>query len=108
MKPALLCRSPGQQDPRLRARRLMSAGKQERAAQSAPRSDAHLVKAPRNVKLERTARSPQTGEYMGRLVQGIWGYEWYDTSRSGGRFERQSSQFRNWVTPDGSPGPTGR
>src|SRR3954469_17831193 len=48
-----------------------------------------------------------TGEHMGRLVQGIWRDEWYDTNRSGGRFERRSSHFRNWVTPDGSPGPTG-
>ncbi|MFL5259414.1 MAG: glutathione S-transferase family protein [Hyphomicrobiales bacterium] len=45
---------------------------------------------------------------MGRLVQGAWQNEWYDTSRTGGRFERQSAHFRNWVTPDGSPGPTGK
>src|SRR6185312_17078815 len=32
---------------------------------------------------------------------------WYDTSSTGGRFVRQSSTFRNWVTPDGAPGPTG-
>jgi putative glutathione S-transferase len=45
---------------------------------------------------------------MGRLVEGQWLNEWYDTSRTGGRFERQSSHFRNWVTPDGAPGPTGK
>src|ERR1044072_2259341 len=44
---------------------------------------------------------------MGRLVEGRWLNEWYDTSRTGGRFERQASPFLNWVTPDGAPGPTG-
>lgn len=34
--------------------------------------------------------------------------DWYDTASSGGRFVRQVSAFRNWVTPDGAPGPTGR
>ena len=27
---------------------------------------------------------------------------------TGGRFERDASKFRNWVTPDGAPGPSGR
>ena len=31
----------------------------------------------------------------------------YDTSSTSGRFERPPSAFRNWVTADGSPGPTG-
>lgn len=44
---------------------------------------------------------------MGLLVDGAWRDQWYDTSKSGGRFERQESQFRNWVTADGSPGPSG-
>ncbi|RXF73513.1 glutathione S-transferase family protein [Hansschlegelia zhihuaiae] len=44
---------------------------------------------------------------MGLLVDGNWQDKWYDTSKSGGRFERQASQFRNWITADGSPGPTG-
>jgi len=43
---------------------------------------------------------------MGRLVDGKW-----ETRRarrsSSGRFERQQTQFRNWVTVDGSAGPTG-
>jgi putative glutathione S-transferase len=33
---------------------------------------------------------------------------WYDTKASQGRFVRTESQFRNWVTRDGSPGPAGR
>ena len=44
---------------------------------------------------------------MGLLVDGQWQDQWYDTKSTGGRFKRQESQFRNWITPDGSPGPTG-
>lgn len=44
---------------------------------------------------------------MGLLVDGKWYDQWYDTDKTGGRFIRSDSQFRNWVTADGSPGPTG-
>ncbi|MFT8242906.1 glutathione S-transferase family protein [Roseomonas sp. BN140053] len=44
---------------------------------------------------------------MGVLVDGEWRDQWYDTKGSGGRFVRSESPFRNWITPDGSPGPTG-
>lgn len=44
---------------------------------------------------------------MGLLVDGKWHDQWYDTKKSGGRFIRSDSQFRNWITKDGSPGPTG-
>lgn len=44
---------------------------------------------------------------MGLLVDGKWHDQWYDTEGNGGRFIRQESQFRNWITPDGSAGPTG-
>jgi len=44
---------------------------------------------------------------MGRLVDGQWHDEWYDTGSTGGRFVRQEARLRNWVTPDGRPGPTG-
>jgi len=44
---------------------------------------------------------------MGLLVDGKWQDRWYDTSKAGGRFIRSDSQFRNWVTVDGSAGPTG-
>jgi putative glutathione S-transferase len=30
-----------------------------------------------------------------------------DTASTGGRFVRQASAFRNCVTPDGAPGPSG-
>ena len=45
---------------------------------------------------------------MGMLVDGKWHDVWYDTDATKGRFVRSESQFRNWVTRDGSPGPTGR
>jgi glutathionyl-hydroquinone reductase len=44
---------------------------------------------------------------MGLLVDGVWRDQWYDTEGTGGRFVRGESQFRNWVTRDGRPGPTG-
>lgn len=44
---------------------------------------------------------------MGLLVDGKWQDKWYDTSKTGGEFEREQAQLRNWVTADGSAGPTG-
>ncbi len=44
---------------------------------------------------------------MGMLVDGKWHDVWYDTKASKGRFVRSAAQFRNWVTTDGSPGPSG-
>ncbi|ODT65308.1 MAG: glutathione-dependent reductase [Pelagibacterium sp. SCN 63-23] len=44
---------------------------------------------------------------MGQLIDGKWSTQWYDTSKSGGKFVRGQSGFRNWITPDGSPGPSG-
>lgn len=44
---------------------------------------------------------------MGMLVEGEWVDKGYDTAKSGGRFERSAAAFRNWVTPDGAPGPSG-
>lgn len=45
---------------------------------------------------------------MGLLVDGKWHDVWYDTKTTQGRFERSKSQFRHWVTDDGSAGPTGK
>ncbi|NUU68011.1 glutathione S-transferase family protein [Enterobacteriaceae bacterium BIT-l23] len=45
---------------------------------------------------------------MGLLVDGVWQDAWYDTKSTGGRFQRSAAAFRNWVTPDGAPGPSGR
>jgi len=44
---------------------------------------------------------------MGQLVNGEWSSAWYDTSKTGGAFKRDTSRFRNWVTADGSAGPSG-
>jgi len=44
---------------------------------------------------------------VGQLIEGKWSAEWYDTKKTGGRFVRGQSGFRNWVTADGSAGPTG-
>ncbi len=44
---------------------------------------------------------------MGKLVDGVWHDVWYDTKSTRGHFQRAASQFRNWITPDGAPGPTG-
>jgi len=45
---------------------------------------------------------------MGKLVKGIWHDVWYDTKATKGEFKRAQSQFRNWITADGSAGPTGQ
>ncbi|MCA0900109.1 MULTISPECIES: glutathione S-transferase family protein [Microbulbifer] len=44
---------------------------------------------------------------MGLLVKGEWKDRWYETDKSGGEFEREAAQLRNWVTADGSAGPSG-
>ncbi len=45
---------------------------------------------------------------MGLLVDGVWRDDSHDPQRiQGGRFVRRPSAFRNFVTPDGSAGPTG-
>jgi putative glutathione S-transferase len=44
---------------------------------------------------------------MGQLVNGEWHDTWYDTSKTGGKFERTTAGFRNWVTADGRAGPSG-
>jgi len=41
---------------------------------------------------------------MGLLVEGKWHDKWYDTKSNGGRFVRRESQFRDWITADGSSG----
>ena len=43
------------------------------------------------------------------LVDGKWTEDWQPVQAKDeqGGFVRQVSSFRNWVTPDGAPGPTG-
>jgi putative glutathione S-transferase len=39
---------------------------------------------------------------MGKLIDGVWSDEWYDTKSTGGRFERKDSAFRDFVRANGS------
>jgi len=45
---------------------------------------------------------------MGLLVHGKWQDRWYDTKGHQGHFVRKAAQFRNFVTADGSAGPSGK
>jgi putative glutathione S-transferase len=42
---------------------------------------------------------------MGLLIDGVWQIE--EATQVGPHFIRAETAFRNWVTPDGRPGPTG-
>lgn len=44
------------------------------------------------------------------LVKGKWKSDWQPVQGTDeeGRFVRQASTFRNWITPDGAPGPQGQ
>ncbi|WP_127106094.1 glutathione S-transferase family protein [Pararhodobacter zhoushanensis] len=44
---------------------------------------------------------------MGQLIEGRWDTGWYDTKSTGGAFKRNAASWRNWVTADGSAGPSG-
>ncbi|SEK60532.1 putative glutathione S-transferase [Roseivivax marinus] len=44
---------------------------------------------------------------MGLLIDGEWHDKGYDTEKHGGKFVRSETKFRNWITPDGSAGPSG-
>ncbi len=44
---------------------------------------------------------------MGLLVDGKWQDQWYDTESNDGKFKREASKFRNFVTADGRAGATG-
>ncbi len=48
---------------------------------------------------------------MGVLIDGVWHEQEPAAPKADakptGRFERSAAAFRNWVTPDGRPGPTG-
>jgi len=44
---------------------------------------------------------------MGLLQNGQWVDKWYETESTNGQFMRADAQFRNWITADGSAGPSG-
>ena len=43
----------------------------------------------------------------GELIDGVWHTRFHNTKATGGRFQRGQPKYRNWVTADGSPGPSG-
>jgi glutathionyl-hydroquinone reductase len=43
---------------------------------------------------------------MGQLIEGVW-HDDEALKVANGRFQRAETQFRNWITADGSAGPTG-
>jgi putative glutathione S-transferase len=51
--------------------------------------------------------NPERYAAMGLLIDGVWHDQGYDTKKTGGRFERSETSFRNWVTADGAAGSTG-
>lgn len=44
---------------------------------------------------------------MGLMINGAW-HEHAPETNKDGHFERGETAFRNWITPDGRPGPTGQ
>ena len=44
---------------------------------------------------------------MGQLIDGTWHDNEAGFAASDGAFKRKDSVFRNWITADGSPGPSG-
>jgi putative glutathione S-transferase len=44
---------------------------------------------------------------LGKLVEGTWQKRGVGGGDSSGRFVRSTTSFRNWITPDGAPGPSG-
>jgi len=44
---------------------------------------------------------------MGLLVDGVWQDEAHEVRTKDGRFVRPTTRYRNWVTADGSAGPSG-
>lgn len=43
---------------------------------------------------------------MGQLIDGVW-HDTGMTPNLPGKFQRSASAFRNWLTADGAPGPSG-
>ena len=44
---------------------------------------------------------------MSLMINGEMHEDWLESETEDGEFVRKESQFRNWITPDGSPGPSG-
>lgn len=44
---------------------------------------------------------------MSLLIEGKLHTDWFESESQDGEFVRKDSMFRHWITPDGSPGPSG-
>ena len=44
---------------------------------------------------------------MSLMINGVIHTNWLEAETKDGEFVRKDSQFRHWITPDGSPGPSG-
>jgi putative glutathione S-transferase len=44
---------------------------------------------------------------MGHFVDGVWHDQQHEVRTKGGHYQRATTTFRNWITPDGSAGPSG-
>ena len=44
---------------------------------------------------------------MGHFIDGVWHEQQHEVRTSEGRFQRVTTVFHNWITPDGSRGPSG-
>jgi len=42
------------------------------------------------------------------MINGKLENDWFETQQESGEYIRKDSQFRNWITVDGSAGPTGK
>src|ERR1700712_2802193 len=90
------------------ARNSQAAGNERHARRSHDAARMSVADFPCAAPCPSRSRSHQERDTaMGLLVDGVWRDQWYDTAATGGRFERKASAFRNWVTADGAPGPSG-
>jgi putative glutathione S-transferase len=64
--------------------------------------------ARRGLSLAGSIEAKGSEKTMGVVVDGVWRDRWDDTVQTGGRFVRKESAFKNWITADGSPGPSGK
>ena len=44
---------------------------------------------------------------MSLMINGEVSADWFESEQENGEFVRQDSQFRDWITRDGAPGPSG-
>src|ERR1700726_2560229 len=47
-------------------------------------------------------------DLLGVMVEGVWRQEDGFPAAAAGRFRRAAAPLRNWITPDGARGPSGR